>query len=67
MRVSLINLGCKVNQYELESIGTALLKRGFEVDTGLTVADVYVMNTCAVTNEAERKSGQYVAKVKKLN
>jgi threonylcarbamoyladenosine tRNA methylthiotransferase MtaB len=67
MTISLVNLGCKVNQYELQSIKTALTARGHAVYEGLILADVYILNTCAVTNTAERKSGQFVAKAFKKN
>ena len=66
-RVSIITLGCKVNQYESESIAKVLADNGFIVEFGLTEADIYVLNTCAVTNEAERKSRGLIAKVLKLN
>jgi threonylcarbamoyladenosine tRNA methylthiotransferase MtaB len=67
MTVSLINLGCKVNQYELQAIKTSLTAKGHFVYEDLTFADAYVLNTCAVTNEAERKSRQFVAKALKKN
>jgi threonylcarbamoyladenosine tRNA methylthiotransferase MtaB len=67
MTVSLVNLGCKVNRYELQSIKTALKNHGHEVRDGLSYADAYVLNTCAVTAEAERKSRQFVAKIRKIN
>ncbi len=66
-KVAIISLGCKVNQYESESIAKKLVDAGRVVEFGLCVADVYVLNTCAVTNEAERKSRGLIAKVKKLN
>ncbi|MDR3263666.1 MAG: tRNA (N(6)-L-threonylcarbamoyladenosine(37)-C(2))-methylthiotransferase MtaB [Clostridiales bacterium] len=67
MTISLINLGCKVNQYELQSIKSALTARGHTVSEDLTYADAYILNTCAVTGEAERKSRQYVTKALKSN
>lgn len=65
-KICLINLGCKVNQYELDGIYNQL-KDDYEVTSALEKADIYIVNTCAVTSEAERKSRQYLAKIKKLN
>jgi len=66
-KVSIVTLGCKVNTYESEAIANALLDAGFEVDSTLSKADIYVLNTCAVTNEGERKSRGIIAKILKLN
>ena len=66
-KVSIVTLGCKVNTYESEAIANALLDAGFEVESVITKADVYVLNTCAVTNEGERKSRGMIAKILKLN
>ena len=65
--VSIINLGCKVNQYESEKIAGILQASGFNVLFGLNSADIYVINTCAVTNEGERKSRNVITKLLKLN
>lgn len=65
--VSIITLGCKVNQYESDSIALELERRGFVVLRGLEKASYYVLNTCAVTNEGERKSRGYIAKITKIN
>ena len=65
--VSIITLGCKVNQYESDSIALELERRGFLVFRGLEEANYYVLNTCAVTNEGERKSRGYITKIKKIN
>ncbi len=67
MKVVVYTLGCKVNQYESDSIMNALVKRGYEVSDQIEYADVYIINTCAVTAEAERKSRQCVARVRKYN
>lgn len=67
MKVSIISLGCKVNLYESESISKKLIENGFDVEFGHCVADIYVLTTCAVTNEAERKSRGQIAKILKLN
>jgi len=67
MLVSVITLGCKVNEYESQSILNQFKQNGYEITEGLVKADVYVINTCAVTNMAERKSRQVLAKINKLN
>ncbi len=67
MKASIVTLGCKVNEYESQSIMNQLSVAGYDVIEGLTYADVYVVNTCAVTNIAERKSRQVIAKILKLN
>lgn len=63
----LINLGCKVNKYEIDALGNILKKNGYKTIYELGFADVYVINTCAVTNESEKKSRQYISKLNKLN
>ena len=67
MKASVINLGCKVNEYESQSILNQLKSNGYEISEGLVYADVYVVNTCAVTNIAERKSRQVLSKIQKIN
>lgn len=67
MKASVITLGCKVNEYESQSILNQLKTAGYEICEGLVYADVYVVNTCAVTNMAERKSRQMLTKIEKLN
>ncbi len=67
MKFSIITLGCKVNEYESQSMLTQLENEGYEVSEGLEQADCYIINTCAVTNMAERKSRQMIAKITKLN
>lgn len=67
MKISVYNLGCKVNQYESDSLIRELSIRGFEVTDELEYADYYVLNTCAVTNEAERKSRQAVGRCLNFN
>ncbi|MBQ7466871.1 MAG: tRNA (N(6)-L-threonylcarbamoyladenosine(37)-C(2))-methylthiotransferase MtaB, partial [Clostridia bacterium] len=66
-KVAIITLGCKVNQYESESMADKLKNAGIDVSHELCDADAYIINTCAVTNEAERKSRGIIAKVKKIN
>lgn len=65
-KVCLLNLGCRVNQYEIDSILNSL-KGEYEVTTNLEPADVYIVNTCAVTTEAEKKSRQIISKIEKVN
>lgn len=67
MNCCIYTLGCKVNQYESEALAKMLKSRGVEVSFGLQNADCYILNTCAVTNEAEHKSREVIAKIKKLN
>lgn len=67
MKVVVYNLGCKVNQYECDSLVKKLRNSGHDVSSKLAQADIYILNTCAVTNEAERKSRQFVGKCSKLN
>lgn len=67
MKIVVFNLGCKVNKYESDSIARSLREKGHEVTEELEKADMYILNTCAVTNEAERKSRQCVTRCLKLN
>ena len=67
MKVSVINLGCKVNQSECDSIAAQFAAEGYTVDQQFSLADVYIINTCAVTAEAEKKSRQCIARVRKYN
>ena len=67
MKIVVYNLGCKVNQYECDSIVKALKDKGYDVSEELVFADKFILNTCAVTNEAERKSRQCVERCLKLN
>ncbi|MBQ7339828.1 MAG: tRNA (N(6)-L-threonylcarbamoyladenosine(37)-C(2))-methylthiotransferase MtaB [Clostridia bacterium] len=60
-------LGCKVNECESDSLITGLKERGYEVSDKLEKADLYIVNTCAVTLEAEKKSRQTASRIKKLN
>ena len=67
MKAVVFTLGCKVNEVESASIMAALERNGWEVSDKLGYADIYVLNTCAVTREAEKKSRQLVARAKKYN
>ena len=65
--VALHNLGCKVNAYELDFIQQNLLKKGYTIVPFDEYADIYVVNTCTVTNIADRKSRQMLHRCKQLN
>ena len=60
-------LGCKVNQYETEAMKKIFRERGYEIVGEHEFADVYVINTCTVTAVADRKSRQYIRRMKKVN
>ncbi|MBQ7352269.1 MAG: tRNA (N(6)-L-threonylcarbamoyladenosine(37)-C(2))-methylthiotransferase MtaB [Clostridia bacterium] len=66
-KVSILTLGCKQNKYESDCMANILISAGFEVVENLEFADIYIINTCAVTSEAEKKSRQYIKKCTKLN
>ena len=66
-KAALHNLGCKVNAYETEAMQHLLEEAGYEIVPFTQKADVYVINTCSVTNMADRKSRQMVHKAKKNN
>lgn len=66
-KVALHNLGCKVNAYETEAMQQLLEAAGYEIVPFAPGADVYVINTCTVTNIADRKSRQMLHKAKKMN
>lgn len=67
MKVCVLTLGCKVNKYESDSLLNIFKQKGYEITDSLEKADVYIVNTCAVTGEAEKKSRQMLAKCKNLN
>ena len=66
-KVALHNLGCKVNAYETEAMQELLEKHGYEIVPFQEGADVYIINTCTVTNMADRKSRQMLHKARKMN
>ena len=66
-KAALHNLGCKVNAYELEAMQQMLEEADYEIVPFAPGADVYVINTCTVTNIADRKSRQMLHKAKKMN
>ena len=65
--VALYNLGCKVNSYETEGMGQKLRENGYEIVPFEEKADIYIVNTCTVTNIADRKSRQMLHRAKQLN
>ena len=67
MKIAVLTLGCKVNKYESDALIFKLRERGFEAVDTLENADAYIINTCAVTNEAERKSRQMIERCRKFN
>lgn len=67
MKICVMTLGCKVNKYESDALIYNLKIKGYQATDKFEPADVYVINTCAVTAEAERKSRQMIARCKKYN
>ncbi len=67
MKVAVLTLGCKVNKYESDALVFELEKRGYSSTDKLEWADAYIINTCAVTNEAEKKSRQMLERARKFN
>ena len=65
--VALHNLGCKVNSYEIEVMQQMLQEKGYNIVPFDEVADIYIVNTCTVTNIADRKSRQMLLRAKQLN
>lgn len=66
-KVALHNLGCKVNSYETDAMRQSLEQNGYQIVPFAEGADIYIINTCTVTNIADRKSRQMLHKAKKLN
>ena len=66
-KVALHNLGCKVNAYKTEAMQEMLEKNGYEIVPFKEGADIYIINTCTVTNMADRKSRQMLHRAKKMN
>ena len=65
--VGIATLGCKVNQYESEAIAEALEKRGFEISKSTQPCDAYIINTCTVTAESDRKARQMIRRMMSHN
>ena len=66
-KVAFCTLGCKVNQYETNAMMQEFLKRDYKIVEFDEKADIYIVNTCTVTNMADRKSRQMLRRVKELN
>ena len=66
-KAALHNLGCKVNAYETEAMQQMLEDAGYEIVPFREGADVYVINTCSVTNVADKKSRHMLHRAKKMN
>lgn len=67
MKFSFYTLGCKVNQYESQALGELLMKFGYEAASDGEAADVYIINSCTVTAESDRKTRQTVRRFKRNN
>jgi threonylcarbamoyladenosine tRNA methylthiotransferase MtaB len=67
MKVAFATLGCRVNQYESEAMAEKFIRDGYEVTEFSDVADVYVINTCTVTNMGDKKSRQIIGRARRLN
>lgn len=66
-KVAFCSLGCKVNQYETNAMAQKFIEHGYEVVEFDEYADVYIVNTCTVTNVADRKSRQMLRRAKEIN
>ncbi len=66
-KVAFVSLGCKVNQYETNAMSQEFVEKGYEVVDFNDIADIYIVNTCTVTNVADRKSRQMLRRVKEIN
>ena len=67
MKVGIYTLGCKVNIYESEYVVSLLKNHGYEIVDFNTKADIYIINTCSVTNESDRKSRKFINQARKNN
>jgi len=67
LNVSFITLGCKVNQFESEAMMELFEKEGFKIIPACDNSDIFIINTCAVTKESDRKSRQLINKAKRIN
>ena len=67
MKFAVCTLGCKVNTYESEYISNVFIKNGYTKVDFDELADIYIINTCTVTNMSDKKSRQMLRKAKQLN
>lgn len=63
----MLHYGCKVNQYETNAMEQQFIKEGYKIVGNSEKADIYVINTCTVTNMAERKSRQMLRRAKEIH
>ena len=66
-KVAFITLGCKVNQYETNAMIQKFIEKGYDIVDYTNKADIYIVNTCTVTNMSDRKSRQMLRRVKQIN
>ena len=66
-KIAFITLGCKVNQYETNAMIQKFIEQGYNIVEHTKKADIYIINTCTVTNMSDRKSRQMLRRVKELN
>lgn len=67
MKIAFYTLGCKVNQYETQGLKEKFIEKGHQIVGEQDFADVYIINTCTVTGLADRKSRQYIRRMKRIN
>ena len=67
MKVGICTLGCKVNTYESEYIEQELKKSGYQIASFTDLCDVYIINTCTVTNQADAKSRKMINRFRKTS
>ncbi|AVP55013.1 tRNA (N(6)-L-threonylcarbamoyladenosine(37)-C(2))-methylthiotransferase MtaB [Clostridium tetani] len=67
MKVAFTTLGCRVNQYETEAMTEKFIKSGYDIVDFDKLADVYVINTCTVTNMGDKKSRQMISRARRIN
>ena len=67
MKVGICSLGCKVNIYESEVVINLLKDHGYQIVDFDSVADIYIINTCSVTNESDKKSRKMINRAKRKN
>ncbi len=67
MKIAITTLGCRVNQYESEAMVEKFIREGYEVAQFHDFSDVYVINTCSVTNMSDKKSRQMIGRARRAN
>ena len=65
--VAFSTLGCRVNHYETEAMAEKFIREGYEITDFSNFADVYVVNTCSVTNMSDKKSRQIISRARRIN